>query len=155
MARKPRSYNELGAYIGLSGLHLIAFAEVVGASSASELVENKEDYAKGFNTGMGLVFFNEAKAFLRKRRKLVKEVFSEMYEEHMDENYLICPMQLVLDGLNDGLGRKDWFKAHEVMETLCGGRNVDPDESGQIAWWLYGLWYWYVSDRLTTYCDWE
>lgn len=142
---KIKTYKALAEHSGLSVNQFKAMAVVVGADSAATLAGMADDLIRGFNTGIGLIYNDDALAFIRNNRALVKEVFNRLELERSEEGLRESPLSMVLMRLNDGLRPDDYYTLSDVAEVLYNPRLSDFKDAGFIAWWIHGVWFEHVA----------
>lgn len=141
---KIKTYKALAEHSGLSVNQFKAMARVVGADSAATLAGMADDLTRGFNTGIGLIYNDDALAFIRDNRALVQAVFDRL-ESERSEVESDSPLSVVLGHVNDGLRSHDHYTLSEVASVLYNPRLSDFKDVGFIAWWIHGVWFDHVA----------
>lgn len=151
------TYKKLEQLTGVPAKQFRMLADVVGAESAGELVENYEDYTRGADTGIGLCYYNQTTTWLRANRKHIMQLFDHLEQNAEPECGIRTPLQIILDMLNKGIEQGDRYLLSEVVRTLVGGYRErstnDPDPSGQISWWIYAVWFESLAYELSSAVD--
>lgn len=147
------TYKKLEQLTGVPAKQFRMLADIVGAESVTELIDNCEDYIRGADTGIGLCYYNQTTAWLRANRKHIMQFFDYLEQNEALECGIRPPLQSILAMLNKGLEYGDHYLLSEVVRTLVGGYKEgslnDPDPSGQISWWIYAVWFDSVAYELS------
>ncbi len=141
---KIKTYKALAEHSGLSVNQFKAMARIVGADSAATLAGMADDLVRGFNTGIGLVYNEDALAFVRDNRSLVQAVFDRLEAERAEVE-ADSPLSVVLGRVNEGLRSHDHYTLSEVANVLYNPRMSDFKDVGFIAWWIHGVWFDHVA----------